>query len=146
MRKVLFLALMIAAMLPVAGSRPATGCTDWDEDGVCATADCNDSNPTIGYNGDGDGDGVTICQGDCDDGDAANVDKCMGAVFQMYPVIYNPPEQPCSQGYTVTTKYYNCEFTTWIMECNPNCHLVGAGLACAAAPYYQVSVPYLRNC
>lgn len=138
MRKVLFLALTMAAILTVAGSRPVAGCTDWDQDGVCGYYDCNDYNPTIGYDGDGDGDGVTVCQGDCNDADAANVDKCTSALFQMYPVYdYNLEGGTCSQGFTITTSLYQC----WNIP-GPN----GYERMCSSIPYYQYDTSYLRTC
>ena len=133
MRKVLCLALVLAALIPFAGSRPVAGCSDWDEDGVCAENDCNDFNPTVGYNGDADQDGIAVCQGDCDDGDASNVDKCMG-FLQMYPVIYQPPEQPCRDGFIITTSFFNC----WI-------DAYGTRI-CETQPFYQYDTPYLRDC
>jgi hypothetical protein len=135
MRPVLCLALlmMMGVLLFSANTRPVSGCTDWDEDGVCGSSDCNDYNPNIGYNGDSDGDGLTVCQGDCDDGDPANTDKCMTNIFQVYPVFYEPPQQPCRQGYTITTTVYECDYNpiTLQWECWQS---------------YQYDTPYLRDC
>ena len=135
MRIVLCLALLImmGALLLSTSTRPVGGCTDWDEDGVCAASDCNDFNPTVGYNDDADADGVTVCQGDCDDGDAANIDRC-GGVHRMYPVFYEPPEQPCREGYTLTTKVYRCWYDAFGV------------LQCETEPYYQYDSPWLRDC
>src|SRR5690242_242399 len=107
MRSVLCVTIFLTiGLVLVLGPKPVNSCTDWDEDGVCASSDCNDYNPAVGYDGDNDGDGVTVCQGDCEDSDPSIL-KC-GEIFRMYPVIYQPPEQPCHEGFTVTTKYFNC--------------------------------------
>jgi hypothetical protein len=135
MRIVLCLALlmMMGALLLSTSTRPVGGCTDWDEDGVCAGVDCNDSNPTINYDGDADGDGFTVCQGDCMDEDPS-IHKC-GETHKQYPIIYNPPEQPCKQGYTITTKLYRCWYDS-----------NGVFLGCESQPYYQYDTNYLRDC
>lgn len=138
MRSVLcFTILLLVGAVLVFGSNSASSCTDWDEDGVCAPNDCNDFNPTVGYNGDDDGDGVTICQGDCDDSDPANMDKCAGNMFQMYPVFYNPPDQPCRQGYTVQYSYHYCRYElengNWVWKCDTE-------------PFFQFTTNYLRDC
>ena len=133
MRLMLCLMLLtILGLVLLSGTKSANGCTDWDEDSVCAPYDCNDYNPTIGYDGDNDNDGFTVCEGDCDDSDTS-IHKC-GSIFQMYPVIYNPPDQPCREGFTVTTKLYNC----WI-DANGVKH-------CDAQPYYTYDTDYLRDC
>jgi hypothetical protein len=138
MRSVLcFTILLLVGVVLVFGSNPASSCTDWDEDGVCATSDCNDFNPSVGYNGDDDGDGVTICQGDCDDSDPSNLNKCAGNMFQMYPVFYNPPDQPCQQGYTVQYSYHYCRYElingAWVWKCDTQ-------------PFFQFTTNYLRDC
>lgn len=124
--------VMIGVVVLFTDTRPASGCTDWDEDGVCAENDCNDFNPTVGYDGDADGDGSTVCQGDCADDDPSIL-RC-GEVFRMYPVFYNPPEQPCSEGYTITTKLFNC----WPQP--------DGTLCCEATPFYEYDTNYLRGC
>ena len=84
MRLMLCLALLtILGLVLLSGTNSANGCTDWDEDGVCAANDCNDYNPTILYDGDNDNDGFTVCEGDCDDSDPS-IHKC-GSIFQIIP-------------------------------------------------------------
>lgn len=107
MKTVLCLALMLSALLLFPSPRPVTGCADWDQDWVCADVDCNDANPTVGYDGDEDGDGFTVCQGDCADDDPT-VHKCAES-HRMYPVFYNPPEQPCQSGYILRRSRYACD-------------------------------------
>ena len=107
MKMILCLALLLGAFLLFPGSRPVNGCSDWDQDGVCAEVDCNDFNPTVNYDGDDDGDGFTVCQGDCADDDPT-IHKCQES-HRMYPVIYNPPEQPCHSGYMLWRARYSCE-------------------------------------
>ncbi len=55
---------------------------DHDNDGTSWCDDCDDADPTLELN-DVDGDGVTTCDGDCDDGDAASypgaLEVCDGA-------------------------------------------------------------------
>ena len=130
----LTLLVMMGVVLLFSDMRPVSSCTDWDEDGVCAAYDCNDFNPTVGYDADADGDGVTVCQGDCDDGGAANIDRCYSDPPQYYPVYYNPPEQPCRKGYTLTTKFHRC----WYDSCGV--------LWCETQPYYQYDSPWLKDC
>lgn len=134
MRLILCLALlmMMGALLLSTGMRPVSSCTDWDEDSVCAENDCNDFNPTVGYDGDNDGDGSTVCQGDCADDDPTIL-RC-GDVLRMYPVYYYPPEQPCREGYTITTKLYNCWYGDFGVK------------YCDTQPYYQYDTNYLRDC
>lgn len=134
MRKVLLLALIIAAILPIVGSRPAAGCTDWDQDGVCAYFDCDDNNPEIGYDGDYDGDGVTICEGDADDTDLYNINRLSALLSAMYtyPMYYHYPEQ-CTQGFTITTKLYECS-------------IINGYRSCLSFPYYQYDTSYLKTC
>ncbi|HEX8634838.1 MAG TPA: hypothetical protein VF703_11885 [Pyrinomonadaceae bacterium] len=133
MRAILCLALMFGALLlfPSAPA-PVSGCTDYDQDGVCAPIDCNDFNPTIAYDGDDDGDGFTVCQGDCADDDPT-IHKCKDSLRQ-YPVFYNPPEQPCQSGYTLTTQLFHC-YT------QPD----GTRI-CDPEPFYQYDSPFLRDC
>jgi hypothetical protein len=128
----LTLLVMIGVVLLFTDTRSASGCTDWDEDGVCAEWDCNDFNPSVLYDGDNDGDGFTVCSGDCDDDDPS-IHHC-GEIYRMYPVYYQPPEQPCREGFTVTTKLYNC----WYDECGVK--------YCDTEPYYQYDTDYLRDC
>lgn len=134
MRSILCLALLttMGALLLSTNMRPAGGCTDWDQDYVCAASDCNDSNPTVGYDGDYDGDGFTVCEGDCMDDDPA-IHKC-GEVRRVYPIFYNPPEAPCKEGYTITTKLYECWYDAFGVK------------HCATQPYYQYDTNYLRDC
>jgi hypothetical protein len=132
----LFLCLALFAMMGVllfsTGTRPVSGCTDYDQDGVCPPADCNDFNPTISYDGDFDNDGVTVCQGDCMDDDPTIL-KCKES-HKQYPIFYNPPEENCTSGFTVTTQLFHC----WTQP--------DGSLLCETTPFYQYDTNYLRNC
>jgi hypothetical protein len=134
MRTIFGLALLtiMGALLLSGTTRTASSCSDYDQDGVCPPTDCNDFNPTINYDGDYDGDGVTVCQGDCMDDDPT-VLKC-GEIHREYPVIYSPPEQPCRQGYTVTTSLHNCWYGDF------------GQLYCDTTPFYEYDTNYLRDC
>jgi hypothetical protein len=128
MRKLMVLTLLASALLLFSTPHTANSCTDWDQDGVCAPYDCNDFNPTVGYDGDYDGDGYTVCSGDCMDDDPT-VHRC-GNVHQYFPVYYNPPEQPCQSGYNLHTNYFHCYSTGY---CDPQ-------------PFMQTDEPYFRDC
>lgn len=91
-------------------NQKASSCTDSDMDGYCAGQDCDDSNPFItGNRDDLDKDGVSECQGDCDDSDRT-IQRCSFSK-KKYPIIYNPPDQPCRSGLIVDVTYWRCQDT-----------------------------------
>jgi hypothetical protein len=114
MRKILFLALFtaIGTALLFAGNRPAAAdCLDYDHDGVCHFMDCDDFNPEITNNGDvdADGDGFTVCMGDCADDDPT-IQFCLRTVTKTAPNIvpfYTVPADNCG-GLTVHHSFYHC--------------------------------------
>ena len=98
--------------------RGENNCVDMDGDGwtVC-DGDCNDSDPNLIFNcqpvGCTDIDGDGWCNDtDCDDYDAS-VQSC-NTYYDPYP-YYNPPSYQCYAYYSVTDYYqYSGEGNTWI--------------------------------
>jgi hypothetical protein len=124
MRKFLFLALFaaIGAALLLAGNRPAAACIDNDNDGVCREYDCDDSSPLKSSTADLDGDGYSECDGDCRDDDPS-ITFCAETAWKRFPVFYEPGEQNCRTGITVTRTFGNppvSEEVTYLTDCAPH--------------------------
>lgn len=116
MRTILCLALMACALLlPTGlfnGTRATATCIDNDRDGACSLIDdCNDFNPYVqrdNGNDDLDGDGLTPCQGDCDDEDST-VQRCTRRITKVDNLqpFYTVPTDNCG-GLVVDVKGYRC--------------------------------------
>jgi hypothetical protein len=140
MRKILYLALltMMSALVLFANNRPATAdCVDFDNDGVCSFLDCDDFNPNITNNGDvdEDGDGFTVCMGDCDDGDPA-VQFCLRTIIKTDPhrvPFYTVPSENCG-GLTIHHEFYRCTIDPAGSKC------------CETTPFWTYDEEVLKNC
>jgi hypothetical protein len=139
MRKFLFLALFAVAgavLLSAGGRRANADCPDFDNDGVCNLFDCDDFNAQITNNGDvdADGDGFTVCMGDCQDDDPA-IQLCRRVIDKTQ---YDPQPLPnqgnTGCGYTIHHSFYHCII------------LHDGTRLCDAQPLWGYNETVLNNC
>lgn len=111
--------LLVALTNPVP---KGMACIDNDNDGVCREYDCDDSSPLKSSTADLDGDGKSECEGDCRDDDPS-ITFCAETAWRRFPVFYEPGEQNCRTGITVTRTFGNppvSEEVTYLTDCAPH--------------------------